>query len=248
MTIGAATSPVCDSRCARVADVLPDDAAYELAYSRLPTWRRRKCDAFRFMADRRRSVAAWLLLRQMLVVRGLDADSLSVTENAFGKPVFDLAPSVHFSVSPAGERVMAAVSDVEVGCDVERIVPIDDGMLKPSLADDELASLAELSGEARDRAFIRLWVRKESYAKAVGRGLGIDLSTFSALDMPPSFGWHWQDFDFGDGHLGCVCARKWVTQNVQVELRPGFHDGNRSLILVQGRGTRVVGRNREVSP
>ena len=61
-------------------------------------------------------------------------------------------------------------------------------------------------GAARDRAFIRLWVRKESYVKAVGRGLDIDLSTFSALDMPPSSGWIWHDFDFGDGHIGCVCA------------------------------------------
>lgn len=191
---------------ARVADILPDDAAYEAAYARLPAWRRRKCDAFRFRADRRRSVAAWLLLRQMLAERGLDADSLSVDENEFGKPFFDSAAGLHFNLSHADDRVMAAVADAEVGCDVERIVPIDDGMLKASLANAERTSLAALCGEARDRAFIRLWVRKESYVKAVGRGLDIDLSSFSALDTPPSSGWIWQDFDFGDGHLGCVCA------------------------------------------
>jgi len=157
------------------------------------------------MADRRRSVAAWLLLRQMLAERGLDADSLTITENEFGKPDFDSSLGVHFSLSHAGDRVMAAVSDAEVGCDVERIVPIDDGMLKMALAESELASLAAFSGAARDRAFIRLWVRKESYAKAVGRGLDVDLSTFSALDMPPSSGWIWHDIDFGDGHMGCVC-------------------------------------------
>ena len=193
---------------ARVADILPDDAAYEAAYARLPAWRRRKCDAFRFRTDRRRSVAAWLLLRQMLAERGLDADSLSVGENGFGKPFFDSAPGLHFNLSHADDRVMAAVADAEVGCDVERIVPIDDGMLKLSLVDAERAHLAALSGEARDRAFIRLWVRKESYVKAVGRGLDIDFSTFSALDAPPSSDWVWQDFAFGDGHLGCVCARK----------------------------------------
>ena len=158
------------------------------------------------MVDRRRSVAAWLLLRQMLAERGLDADSLTITENEFGKPDFDSALGVHFSLSHAGDRVMVAVSDAEVGCDVERIVPIDDGMLKMALAETERMSLAAFSGEARDRAFIRLWVRKESYVKAVGRGLDIDLSTFSALDMPPSSGWIWHDFDFGDGHIGCACT------------------------------------------
>lgn len=206
--VGSATSSKCDSRCARVADVLPDDAAYALAYSRLPIWRRRKCDSYRFMADRRRSVAAWLLLRQMLAERGLDADALPVSENEFGKPAFDSVLGPFFSLSHAGDRVMAAVSDAEVGCDVERILPIDDGMLKISLVDAERTRLATLSGEARDRAFIRLWVRKESYVKAVGRGLDIGFSTFSALDTPPSSDWVWQDFAFCDGHLGCVCSRK----------------------------------------
>lgn len=196
------------TRCALVADILPDDEAYESAYARLPTWRRRKCDACRFVDDRHRSVAAWLLLRQMLAERGLDADALPVVENGFGKPAFASGLAPCFSLSHAGDRVMASVSDAEVGCDVERILPIDDGMLKLSLVDDERTYLAALSGEARDRAFIRLWVRKESYVKAVGRGMDIDLSTFSAQDTPPSPGWVWQDFAFGDGHLACVCARK----------------------------------------
>ena len=208
MTALDAASPRCDTRCVRVADVLPDDAAYESAYSRLPAWRRCKCDNYRFTADRRRSVAAWLLLRQMLAERGFDADALPVIENAFGKPAFESVPELCFSLSHAGDRVMAAVSDVEVGCDVERIVPIDDGMLKMNLVEAERTHLASLFGEARDRAFIRLWVRKESYVKAMGRGLDVDFSTFSALDTPPSSGWDWQDFAFDDGHLGCVCARK----------------------------------------
>lgn len=205
MTAGTETASRRDLLCARVSDVLPDDAAYESAYSRLPTWRKRKCDAFRFMADRRRSVAAWVLLRQALADRGLDADSLTATENEFGKPAFGPAAGVHFNISHAGDRVMAAVSDAEVGCDVERVVPVDAGLVKASLADAEQAHLATLPNELRDREFVRLWVRKESYVKAVGRGLDIGCQTFSALDRPPSSGWSWQDFDYGDGYLGCLC-------------------------------------------
>lgn len=194
------------TRSERTATLLPDDETYASACEALPDWRRRKCAAFRFDADRRRSVAAWLLLRRMLAERGVDADSLPVTENEFGKPTFASAQGLCFSLSHAGERVMAAVSDTEVGCDVERIVPIDDGMLRVSLTVAERERLAALSGSARDLAFMRLWVRKESYAKAVGRGLDIGLQEFSALDVPPLPGWAWQDFDFGDGHLGCVCT------------------------------------------
>lgn len=193
------------ARSERIPVLLPDATSLAAAFAALPEWRRRKAEELRFEADRRRSVAAWMLLRQVLAEKGLDADSLPVTENEFGKPAFDPSLGIHFNLSHAGERVMVAVSDLPVGCDVERIVPIDDEMLKAGLADLERTRLAALSGEARDRAFIRLWVRKESYVKAVGRGMDIDFSTFSALDAPPSTDWSWQDFDYGDGHLGCVC-------------------------------------------
>lgn len=170
---------VTDVKCERVEAILPDAAAVRRAYDALPEWRRRKAGAFRFEADRRRSIAVWLLLRQMLAERGLDADSLQVFENAFGKPAFDPAVGVNFSLSHAGERVMAAVSDVEVGCDVEQIVPVDDGILRMALSEAERTHLAAFSGSIRARAFTRLWMRKESYVKAVGRGMDIDLSTFS---------------------------------------------------------------------
>lgn len=195
------------SRCEKLDDLLPDLAAYWTAYAALPDWRRRKCDSLRFEADRRRSVAVWLLLRQLMSGRGLEAAELSVSDNGCGKPAFVPPVGWSFSLSHAGGRAMAAISEAEVGCDVELAVPVDDGMLDVALTEAERAWLAGMSGPERDRAFIRLWVRKESYVKAVGRGLEIELSSFSALDAPPSPGWFWRDFDFRDGHFGCVCGR-----------------------------------------
>lgn len=203
--LNAEMTPTCDLRCARVSDLLPDDAAYELAYSRLPTWRRRKCDAFRFPDDRRRSVAAWLLLRQMLSERGFAADSLSVSENAFGKPAFDPGLGVHFSLSHAGDRVMAAVGDSPVGCDVERIAPFDEAVARECLTAEEQAKVKRASpGSDRDREFVRLWVRKEAYVKAVGRGFSIEPMSVSVLadKFPP--GWCFRDLNFPGGYLGCT--------------------------------------------
>ena len=194
-----------DVRCERIGAVLPDEGAFAVAYAALPEWRRRKCDAFRFAADRRRSVAAWLLLRQMLAERGLDADSLPVGENEFGKPAFDPELGVHFSLSHAGERVMAAVSDRPVGCDVERIAPFDEAVARECLTDEELARIERASpGSDRDRAFIRLWVRKEAYVKALGRGFSAEPKSVSVLagKFPP--GWCFRDLDFPDGCLGCA--------------------------------------------
>ena len=195
------------SRSERVDVLLPDGASLAAALASLPDWRRRKAEAFRFEADRRRSVAAWLLLQQMLAERGLDADSLPVSEDEFGKPAFEASLGIHFNLSHGGERVMAAVSDRPVGCDVERIVPFDEGVARECLTDRELTWVKRAQpGLDRDRAFIRLWVRKEAYVKSVGKGLGIDLKSVSLLPDESPQGWSFRDFDFADGHLGCVAS------------------------------------------
>ena len=177
------------------------------ALASLPDWRRRKAASFRFDADRRRSVAVWMLLRQMLSGMGLDADSLPVTEDEFGKSAFDPSLGIHFNLSHAGERVMAAVSDRPVGCDVERIVPFDEAVARECLTDRELATVKRAQpGSDRDKAFIRLWVRKEACVKAVGRGLGIGLKSVSVLPGESPQDWSFHGFDFADGHLGCVAS------------------------------------------
>ena len=194
-------------KCECVSAVLPDEGAFAAAYAALPEWRRRKCDVFRFEADRWRSVAAWELLRRMLAEKGVSAEALPVSEDEFGKPTFEAALGIHFNLSHGGERVMAAVSDRPVGCDVERIVPFDEGVARECLTDRELTWVKRAQpGSDRDRAFIRLWVRKEAYVKAVGKGLGIDLKSVSLLPEESPQGWSFRDFDFADGHLGCVAS------------------------------------------
>lgn len=196
----------CVVRSERVDALLPDDAVFAAEYARLPAWRRGRCDAFRFPADKRRSVAAWVLLRNILAERGEDADGLEVVENESGKPAFASRPEVQFNLSHAGEMVMVAVASVPVGCDVEEVAPLREGVTEACLTPGELVRLAaEPEGLLRDRAFCAMWVRKESYVKACGSGLSTDLKSFSVLPGEEPLGAEFEDFDFGDGHLGCVC-------------------------------------------
>ena len=196
-------------RCELLAKLLPDEDAFADACAALPEWRKRKCEALRFDADRRRSVAAWELLRRILAERGIRAEKLEVSENAFGKPAFKPSLGVHFSLSHAGERVMAAVHDGLVGCDVEQVASLDGSAARECLTDAELESIERLAGPERDRAFVRLWARKEAYVKAVGRGLGIDPKSISVLrGKLPSDGWRLVDLDFEDDYLGCIVCRE----------------------------------------
>lgn len=198
----------CFLRCVRVDELVSDERSFADAQVRLPEWRRRKCEAMRFVADRYRSAAAGLLLLAVLEEAGLKTSGLTVRENDFGKPYFPERPEVYFSLSHGGDRVMAAVADRPVGCDVERIEFVDEELMAACLADEERALTCGLSSdEARHEAFFRLWVRKESYVKARGRGWDGGPAAFSVCDgMLPS-GWIFQDFVFADGHVASLCLR-----------------------------------------
>lgn len=193
-------------RCVRVADLIPDDAAFAAVYARLPAWRRKACDALRFPSDRRRSAAAWMALRGLLAARGIDADALGVAFGETGKPRFEPSVGVHFSISHSGGRVMAAVSDGPVGCDVERIAPTDPDVVRAALSPREFAAVARIpGGTERDRGFCRLWVRKESYLKALGSGVGGGLAAVPVLEgeTPPE--WALRDWSTDDGYCAAVC-------------------------------------------
>ena len=160
-----------------------DAAAFRGICAALPEWRRRKCEAFRFDADRRRSAAAWLLARRMFARLGVDADRLTIVESATGKP--ELAPPAryHFSLSHAGELVMAAIAERPIGCDVERVRPLTPGMIELAMTAGEARVLAAAAeGEAREREFCRLWTRKESVLKALGCGFERDPRTVEVLE------------------------------------------------------------------
>ena len=64
--------------------------------------------------DRKRSLAAGLIIQKILNENGLLEDSLKYSEN--GKPLADNL----FNISHAGDYVVGVSSDREVGCDIEK--------------------------------------------------------------------------------------------------------------------------------
>lgn len=188
-----------------VAELLPDEASFLTASAALPEWRRRACADFRFQPDRRRSVAAWLLLRRLLAEEGVAAERHPVVFNAFGKPAFADSALPCFNLSHSGDWVMAAVSDRPVGCDVERVGRTRTEVVRSCLAPAERRVIESVpEGPGRDRAFCRIWVRKEAYAKAVGRGLDLDFRSFSVVSEEFPAGWRCRDLAFDGDHLGAV--------------------------------------------
>ena len=130
--------------------------------------------------DRKRSLAAGIIIKHILNENGLSENSLSCSEN--GKP---LADGLFFNVSHSGNYVVGVVSDCEVGCDIEKVsnAPMKVAQHYFSPAESEYIN----SEPDKDRAFFTIWTLKESYMKMTGQGLSLALDSFEILKTVNSF-------------------------------------------------------------
>ena len=144
------------------------DEAYEKHLSSLPAWRRKKALQYKKLDDRKRSVLAFVLLQHALREEYGIAEIPEFVYNEFGKPSLPNL-SIHFSLSHCKDAVVCAVSDHNIGVDVENIVPYKSDVAQRVCTEAELEMLEQ--SENKDSDFIKLWTMKESFLKAIGCGL-----------------------------------------------------------------------------
>ena len=102
---------------------------------------------------------------------------------------------VGFNLSKSGDGLLIATArGAAVGCDLEQVRPNSEATAIAArwFSEGERAALGRLEGEAFDRGFMRLWVRKEALLKAIGTGLqgslGIDTGDRGAARRCPAGG------------------------------------------------------------
>lgn len=161
---------------------LEAEALFRQHYDRLPPQRREKVDALRFPADKARSLGAWLLLEYALGQWGFRGE-LRLARNDWGKPFLEGGP--HFNLSHSGSRVLCAVSEGEVGCDIQRTGPWRGKVAARFFTGEERTWLQSLPEGEKETGFYRLWTLKESFLKATGLGLSLPLGDFSVLPDDP---------------------------------------------------------------
>jgi 4'-phosphopantetheinyl transferase len=163
------------------------------------TMSQRECDrASRFVFERHklRYIFAQGVLRDVLSrATGIPPADVAFSWNSFGKPMLatgSVPAALHFNLSHEEDLVAVGVTlQRAIGVDVEFIRPLQDleGVARMNFTPGECASVFEpASEEARQRSFFRCWTRKESYIKAVGKGLSIPLNTFDTRFPPEKRG------------------------------------------------------------
>ncbi|HEX3019816.1 MAG TPA: 4'-phosphopantetheinyl transferase superfamily protein [Chitinispirillaceae bacterium] len=163
------------------ADMLPE-TAFKKLMTIVSDERRIKAGRFHRREDACRSLLAEALLKYTFICTGLHKYSeITLKKNEFGKPQTAL-DGFHFNISHSGAWVICAVDNQEIGVDVERIHKVDSGISQRffSSKENELLNTFNLESDWLDN-FYRFWVLKESYIKAIGKGLHCPLNSFSVL-------------------------------------------------------------------
>ncbi len=143
--------------------------------------KRERIRRFRRAEDAWRTLLADVLIRSVVMERYFVANrQISFAYNAYGKPFLTLDSRFSFNVSHAGRWVCAIVGQGgPVGIDVEAIRPLDAQIARHCFSADERADLEALPDAERLAYFYDLWTLKESFVKAIGRGLSVPLDSFS---------------------------------------------------------------------
>ena len=188
------------------ADILSVDLSRKYNIS---DYRQRKTDRCRLNGDKRRSLAAALLLDKALMDHGFHERDMLYTENEHGKPYFTNAPQLDFSISHSGNCAAVIISDNPCGCDIELISTPKPEIAKRFFHPDEYAAVLN-----NDSLFYRMWTLKESYIKAIGKGFARPLNSFCVVPTECGFktesterGFNFYEYDIIPGYALSVCVK-----------------------------------------
>lgn len=165
----------------RWASLVDFDGRFVDLLQRLPPDEQERAARFQIISARRRFILARTVVRQALgTILGLDPAGLVFAAGEHGKPQLadpEIADPPHFNLSHSGDLVTLAIAGSDVGVDIENLRQIRNAekMAHRFFSPAERMSVFELDGEARDRAFLRIWTQKEAYLKATGLGVGMPL-------------------------------------------------------------------------
>lgn len=104
-------------------------------------------------------------------LKSLDIKNYSLIYNEYGKPYLK-DNQVYFNISHTKDTVVVAISDKEVGIDIE-YKRYKTKVMNKYFNEKEIEFIN--SAEDKEEAFTIIWVKKEAYVKMIGQGIAYGL-------------------------------------------------------------------------
>lgn len=153
-------------------------------------------------------------LGRQLLRHGLEQEygrTWDVCVGKTGKPYLKDEQGVYFNISHTKGVVVCGISNRMIGVDVERIRRFNEAVVKKACTQREQEYVFSGSDD-RERAvrFCRIWTLKESYVKAIGKGLAYSMQDIEfqigEQDIESTIpGWDYEQFPYGEEYMVAVC-------------------------------------------
>ncbi len=147
----------------------------ESAIRRIECLRKEKVHRSKLLGE---SLVRSVLFRE----KGLMPEEYCIALGEHGKPYLaGMGEPFYFNISHSGDYVVCAVSDQEIGIDIERIGRARMEVARRFFHPEEIRVLQALPEGQQTDAFFSYWSVKESFLKYTGTGLSASLSGFEVL-------------------------------------------------------------------
>lgn len=185
-----------------------NDKLFEAATAQLPAKRLEKIKKLKNSTDKYLCAGAWLALEEALKCFSAHSCDKEIALTKKGKPYFKNIKNIYFSLSHSGSIALCAVSDKEVGADVQLITDFCEKICKKYFSkDEEKYIFASSAQKDKTERFFRIWSLKEAYVKMTGEGL----SGFKKLSLSEDANIledaYFAEFNI-DGYKASVCTNK----------------------------------------
>lgn len=158
-----------------ITDMSEDE--YDAYYSLMSPYKQERVDRFRFVEDKKRTVAGEMLARKAVSeMCNVPVEAVRFDVSPSGKP-FAINLPIEFSISHSGNYAVCAISEKPVGIDIEKIRVVDLNISKRICSDDELIWLFGHKPIKEDFLcedydlfvrFLGIWTAKEACFKRQG--------------------------------------------------------------------------------
>lgn len=110
----------------------------------------------------------------------------------------------YISLSHSGELAVCAISENEIGVDIQNIDQMDIKIAKRFFSNEENDYI--YNSVDSNKAFFEIWVKKEARVKLTGEGIGGGFAA-SREDKPNEYDYNMISLPF-ENYLICICERK----------------------------------------
>ncbi|MBB6714148.1 4'-phosphopantetheinyl transferase family protein [Clostridium gasigenes] len=143
--------------------------------------KRIKVNKFVNKNDKIQTIVADILIRDQLIKKfNIRNENISFNKNTYGKPYVEKIQNFNFNISHSGEFVVVAISEHEIGIDIEKINSIEYfDIAKNFFSNEEVRYIICPNEQESLERFYEVWTLKEAYIKFNGKGLSIPLNSFT---------------------------------------------------------------------